>query len=70
MSENQINILIQNGELIYNKETNEWLMNHLSRTCNVDANIRYVHRTLDRILQLHVASHCIFGTACSGYSTT
>ena len=38
--------------------------------CNVDANIRYVHRTLNRILQLHVVSHCIFGTACSKYSTT
>ena len=37
--------------------------------CNVDANIRYVHRTLDRILQLHVASHRTISAVSSRYST-
>ena len=36
MSVNQINILLKNGELIYSKDNNELLMNHLSRTINVE----------------------------------
>ena len=36
MSVNQVNILIKNGELIYSKDNNELLMNHLSRTINVE----------------------------------
>ena len=39
MSVNQVNILINNKELIYSKDNNELLMNHLSRTINVEMTI-------------------------------
>ena len=36
MSVNEVNILIKNGGIIYNKDNNELLMKHLSRTINVE----------------------------------
>ena len=39
MSDNEVNTRIENGDLIYNTETNDWLMNHKSRTINVEMTI-------------------------------
>ena len=39
ISDDEVNMRIKKGDLVYNIETNEWLMNHKSRTINVEMTI-------------------------------